>query len=65
MCVAIVASLTREVAVRSFVCDAHETDPAVIHGHHKTLNQQCMLAQALTSYLQQEVSQSIISCGIL
>ena len=45
-CVAVVASLTREVAVQSFACDAHETDPAVIHGHDKTLNQQCMLAQA-------------------
>ena len=46
MCVAVVASLTREVAVRSFAYYAHGTNPAVIHGHDKTLNQQCMLAQA-------------------
>ena len=45
MCVAVVASLTREMAVRSFVYHAHGT-AAVIHGHDKTLNQQCMLAQA-------------------
>ena len=44
-CVAVVALLTKKV-VRSFACDAHETDPAVIHGCDKTLNQQCMLAQA-------------------
>ena len=46
VCVAVVASLTREVAVRSFAYHAHGTNPAVIHGHDKTLNQQCMLAQA-------------------
>ena len=45
-CVAVVASLTREVAVRSFACDVHETDPAIVHGRDKTLIQQCMLAQA-------------------
>ena len=45
-CVAVVALLTREVAVRSFACDAHETVPAVIHGRDKTLNQQCMLTKA-------------------
>ena len=46
VCVAVVASLTREVAVRSFAYHAHGTNPAVIHGHDKTLDQQCMLAQA-------------------
>ena len=45
VCVAVVA-LTREVAVQSFTCDAYETDPAVIHGHDKTFNQQWMLTQA-------------------
>ena len=43
---AVVASLIREVAVQSFAYHAHGTNPAVIHGHDKTLNQQCMLAQA-------------------
>ena len=33
VCVAVVASLTREVAVRSFAYHAHGTNPAVIHGH--------------------------------
>ena len=46
VCVAVVASLTREVAIRSFAHHAHGTNPAVIHGHDKILNQQCMLAQA-------------------
>ena len=46
MCVAVVASLTREMAVRSFAYHAHGINPAVIHGHDKTLNQQCMVAQA-------------------
>ena len=46
MCVAIVASFTREVAVQSFAYHAHRTNPAVIQGHDKRLNQQCMLAQA-------------------
>ena len=43
VCVAVVASLTKEVAVRSFAYHAHGT---VIHGHDKPLNQQCMLTQA-------------------
>ena len=34
--VGVVASLTREVAVRSFAYRAHGTNPAVIHGHDKT-----------------------------
>ena len=42
----VVVALTREVAVRSFAYHAHEINPAVIHGHDKTLNQQCMLPQA-------------------
>ena len=46
VCVAVVASLTREVAVRSFAYHAHGTNPAVILGHDKTLNQQFMLTQA-------------------
>ena len=46
VCVAVVASLTREVAVRSFAYHAYGTNPAVIHGHDKMLDQQCMLAQA-------------------
>ena len=46
VCVAVVASLTREMAVWGFAYHAHETNPAVIHGHDKTLNQQYMLAQA-------------------
>ena len=45
-CVAVVALLTREVAVRSFAYDAHGTNSAVIHEHDKTLNQYFMLAQA-------------------
>ena len=44
--VAVVASLTGEVAVRSFAHHAHGTNPAVIHGCDKILNQQCMLVQA-------------------
>ena len=48
VCVAVVASLTREVAVQSFAYHAHGT-AAVIHGHDKTLNQQCMLTQARPS----------------
>ena len=50
VCVAVVASLTREVAVQSFAYHAHGT-AAVIHGHDKTLNQQCMLAQARPSMI--------------
>ena len=46
VCVAVVASLTREVAVRSFAYHAHGTNPAVIHGHDKISNQQCVLTQA-------------------
>ena len=38
VCVAVVASLTSEVAVRSFSYHARGTNPAVIHGHDKTLN---------------------------
>ena len=45
-CVAVVASFTRGVTVRSFVYHAHGTNHAVIRGHDKTLNQQFMLAQA-------------------
>ena len=44
--VAVVASLTREVAVQSFAYHAHRRNPADIHGHDKTLNQQSMLTQA-------------------
>ena len=44
VCVAVVATLTREVAVRSFAYQAHGTNPADIHGHDKTLNQQIMHA---------------------
>ena len=51
VCVAVVTSLIREVAVRSFAYRAHGTNPAVIHGHDKTLNQQCMLAQARPSMI--------------
>ena len=47
VCVAIVASLTRKVAVQSFAYHTHGRNPAVIHGHDKTLRRQCMLAQAL------------------
>ena len=43
VCVAVVASLTREVAVYEVAYHAHGTNPAVIHGYDKTLNQQCML----------------------
>ena len=39
VCVAVVASLTREVAVRSFAYHAHGTNLAVIHGHDKILSQ--------------------------
>ena len=46
MCVAVVASLTSEVALRSFACHAHGTNPVVIHGHGKTLNQQTMHARS-------------------
>ena len=45
VCVAVVASLSREVAVQRFSYHAHGTNPAVVHGRDKTLNQQCMLAQ--------------------
>ena len=38
--VAVVASLTGEVAVRSFAYQLMEQKSAVIHGHDKTLNQQ-------------------------
>ena len=34
--VAVVASLTKEVAVQSFTYHAHGTNPAVIHGHDKS-----------------------------
>ena len=58
VCVAVVASLTREVAVRSFAYHAHGTNPAVIHGHDKTFNKSAMHARSgsplddnhLTSY---------------
>ena len=58
VCVAVVASLTREVAVRSFAYQLMEQTSAVIHGHDKTLNQQCVHARSgsppddnhLTSY---------------
>ena len=46
MCVAVVASLTSEVAVQSFSYRAHGTNPAVIHGHDKTLYQQIMQARS-------------------
>ena len=46
VCVAVVASLTSEVAVRSFAYHAHGTNPAVIHGHDKILNQQIMQAHS-------------------
>ena len=36
VCVAVVASVTREVAVRIFAYHAHGTNPAVIHDHDKT-----------------------------
>ena len=41
VCVAVVATLTREVAVRSFAYQAHGINPADIHGHE---NQQIMHA---------------------
>ena len=44
--VAVVASLTREVAVQSFAYHVHRRNPAVIHGHDKTLNWQSMHTQA-------------------
>ena len=46
MCVAVVASLTREVALQSFAYHAHGTNPAVIHGYDKTLNQPIMQARS-------------------
>ena len=46
VCVAVVASLTSEVAVRSFSYQAHGTNPAVIHGHDKTLIQQIVHARS-------------------
>ena len=51
MCVAVVASLTGEMAVQSFAYHAHGTaDSDKSQGlcamHDKTLNQQWMLAQA-------------------
>ena len=55
MCVTIVASLTGEMAAQSFAYHAHETadsDESCCYSwfvcHDKTLNQQCMLAQART-----------------
>ena len=41
MCVAVVASLTREVAVRSFAYQLMEQKSAVIHGYDKTAMQAC------------------------
>ena len=46
VCVAVVASLTSEVALQSFVYHAHGTNSVVIHGHEKTLNQQTMHARS-------------------
>ena len=53
MCVAVVASLTREMAARSFayhVDGTADSDKSCCHPwfvcHDKTLNQLCMLAQA-------------------
>ena len=46
VCVAVVASLTSEVALQSFAYHAHGTNPVVIHGHEKTLNQQTMHARS-------------------
>ena len=44
VCVAVVASLTSEVAIRSFAYYVHGTNPAVIHSHK--ISKLCMLAQA-------------------
>ena len=49
--VAVVASLTREVAVQSFAYHAHRRNPAVIHGHDKTINQQSMHTKAHLSMI--------------
>ena len=46
MCAAVVASFTSEMALRSFACHVHGTNPVVIHGHGKTLNQQTMHARS-------------------
>ena len=47
VCVAVVASLTKEVAVRSFAYQLMEqTESAVIHGHDKTAMHACLLRLA-------------------
>ena len=53
VCVAVVASLTREMAAQSFAYHAHgiaDGDKSCCYPwfvcHNKTLNQQCMLAQS-------------------